>query len=477
MKKTTWLVIGGVAGGLVVVWLAAGWMSPGTPVEVDTVRRDRIQEFVDERGITRLPRTYVITMPYNGRIAPITLAEGDPVKQGDSVAQIVPEDLKLAVDQAKATVERLDASIAENRDVNLEKIAWEQAELFDKSMEESVKVAASQKELSKQKYDYSDSHLQRVETLFKQKLNEGDDRRIVSKDEFERAALQAIEDKLAWEQSKNSHQAMVFMKRATETMLKLIEQYIEDRKLADAVLRKQKAEADVRRQQAELDQKRGTILSPVDGVVLRRCECNERALAAGTPLLEIGRLEDLEIEADVLSVDVVKAKQGSPVRIYGPAVGEGLPGDEQAPEGRDYAKGTVHKIYPAGFTKISSLGVEEQRVKVIIGFDKDDREWLRKERNLGVGYRVRVRIYTDENPNALVVPSSALSRDGEGNWNVYAVRDGRAQVQPVEVGMINDELAEVIQGKGLAEGDQVVRAPESDLADGQRVEAVLEKGP
>jgi len=143
-------------------------------------------------------------------------------------------------------------------------------------------------------------------------------------------------------------------------------------------------------------------------------------------------------------------------------------------DGKDYAGGTVDKIYPAGFTKISSLGVEQQRVKVIVHFDPKDFQWLRRERDLGVGYRVRVRITTGEEPNALVIPRSALFRGSRGKWNVYAIREGRARTEVVEVGMLNDELAQITSG--LAAGDVVVRAPESELEEGQRVKTVVEEG-
>jgi HlyD family secretion protein len=228
-----------------------------------------------------------------------------------------------------------------------------------------------------------------------------------------------------------------------------------------AVLRHRKAQVDARLKRALLDQQRGTMTSPVDGVVLSRAVSNECLLPAGATLLEIGRLEDLEVEADVLSPDVVRFREGSQVDVYGPAVGQ------PAADGKDHADGTVQKIFPAGFTKISSLGVEQQRVKVIVRINDADLKWLRRERNLGVGYRVRVRIYTAERPQALVIPRSALFRAAGGGWQVYAVRNCRASLQDVQVGLINDEAAEITAG--LSEGEQVVLAPESNLEHGARV--------
>jgi HlyD family secretion protein len=220
---------------------------------------------------------------------------------------------------------------------------------------------------------------------------------------------------------------------------------------------KQRAEAVARLQQVLQDQQRGTLVSPVDGVVLARHVTDERYISAGTVLLEIGRLEDLEVEAEVLSQDVVDVKRGNEVEIYGPAIGD------------PPARGVVTRIYPTGFTKISSLGVEQQRVMVILKMNDNDLQRMINERGLGVDYRVRVKIFTQQKPRALTVPRSALFRGGNGDWQVFVVRRGRAQRVPLKLGLMNDNLAEVVEG--LQQGETVVLAPESGLTDGQRVTA------
>jgi HlyD family secretion protein len=174
-------------------------------------------------------------------------------------------------------------------------------------------------------------------------------------------------------------------------------------------------------------------------------------------LLKIGQLEELEVEADILSQDVVNVKEGNTVDITGPAIGLVA------------AHGTVKRIYPAGFTKVSSLGVEQQRVKVIIGIKADDLSRLRKQRELGVDYRVRVRIFTASKEDALVAPRSALFRGGDGKWQVFVIRDGKVQLQAVETGLMNDETVEITNGLQLDE--LVVLAPETSLKDGARVKA------
>jgi HlyD family secretion protein len=165
----------------------------------------------------------------------------------------------------------------------------------------------------------------------------------------------------------------------------------------------------------------------------------------------------MEVEADVLTLDVVAAKVGDAVEIYGPAIGQ------KAVAGR------VARIFPAGFTKVSSLGVEQQRVKVIVHFDKGALEPLLRAQGLGVGYAVRVKIKTGKASHALIVPRSALFRSLENRWQVFAVRGGRARLQDVEVGLMNDREAEI--QKGLQKDEQVVLAPESTLEDGTKVKA------
>jgi HlyD family secretion protein len=453
MNAKAWLIAAGVVAGAAGVFAAAGGFSSALPVELVEITVGPIEEFVDERGKTRLPETCLVTMPINGRIESVALAEGAPVERGQVVARIVPLDLDLTVAEAQAVVDRLKAAIEENRYKAIEETALEQAKQFVRSMADTVKVALTRVESGKDRFDYQEKNLGRIQSLVKSGAQ--------SEDDLDRARLDKLQAGWNLRQDELVLSATESLAAATNLLPAMVEQFMARKTYTEAVLEKQLAEATARLRQVEQEEKRGTMTSPIDGVVLERAIVNERFLSAGTVLLEIGRLDDLEVEVDVLSVDVVDVKPGDRVRIYGPVIGRRLP------NGTDHARGTVQKIYPAGFTKISSLGVEEQRVKVIVDFDRDDLAWLRKERDLGVGYRVRVRIITAAKPDALLVPRSALFRGSDGAWNVYAVRDGRARVETVAIRMMNDEVAEV--AAGLVAGDVVVRAPESNLADGERV--------
>lgn len=450
--RLLWILGGMIVCGLV-AWGIVHAASSGVSVETAPVTKERIREFVDERAVTRLPRTYLITMPFAGRIEEITRKEGDKVSKGgpdnpeDYVARIVPRDLELAVQQADAAHKALEARIRENDDNTVEQTGHQQTLDFVKSMNSTVAAAAARVAAGKARHAYAESNLGRIRDA----VGAG----AYTKDDLERATLRELEARVDYQQDTLVHDAMLAMQAATNLMPTMVQQYITRKGLTGNVLQEQKAEAWAHLQRVRQDQDRGLMYSHVDGVVLRRHNTNERFLAAGQPLLEIGKLEELEVEADVLSLDVVDAKVGHPVEIYGPAIGSSP------------AMGKVARIFPAGFTKVSSLGVEQQRVKVIVHFDREDLARLLKDPGLGEGYRVRVKIFTAEQADALTVPRSALFRGRKGQWQVYVVRDGRARIQTVQVGLINDEAVQITSG--TAAGERVVLAPESNLTDGARV--------
>ncbi len=203
------------------------------------------------------------------------------------------------------------------------------------------------------------------------------------------------------------------------------------------------------------------IKAPVSGTVLRVFRESATVVLAGEPLLEIGDAGDLEVEVDVLSSDAVRVSPGANVLL-----------DDWG--GDHVILGRVRRIEPAAFTKVSALGVEEQRVNVII--DLPDKTELH---GLGDGYRVEASIEIWAGENVLQVPVGSLFREGakasagggvetELSWTVYAVRQGRAQRQQVRIGHRNDDTAEVLDG--LSEGDSVIRHPGDQVRQGIKIE-------
>jgi HlyD family secretion protein len=191
--------------------------------------------------------------------------------------------------------------------------------------------------------------------------------------------------------------------------------------------------------------------SPVDGVVLRRLHESEAVVPIGQPLLEVGDLDDLEIVSDLLSSAAVKVQPGQPVSI------EQWGGDRPL-------RGRVQRVEPSGFTKISALGVEEQRVNTVVDFVEPRAVWQR----LGDSYRVEVRIVVWSAADVLKVPTSSLFRH-ETAWAVYAVENGVARVRLVEVGQRSGLEAEVLGG--VTAGDLIIVYPSDAIRDGVKVAA------
>jgi HlyD family secretion protein len=190
------------------------------------------------------------------------------------------------------------------------------------------------------------------------------------------------------------------------------------------------------------------VIAPASGRVLKIIQDSEAAVPPGTPLVDIGDPLDLEVVADLLSTDAVQIKVGAPARIDG--------------WGGPTIQGKVVRVDPAGFLKVSALGIEEQRVRVTIDFVDPPGTWSQ----LGHDYRVIVHVGIWSADDALTVPVSALFRKGD-DWAVFAIDKGRAQTKVVKVGHRNNHFAEVLAG--LSAGTQVVVHPSDRISDGTRV--------
>jgi HlyD family secretion protein len=450
----TWIILAAAAAVVLVAALGYTSFSSGTPVEAVAARRGPIQEYVDEEGKTRLAETYLITMPYDGRVEPIELVEGTPVTKGQVVARIAPLDIELSKATAQAVVDRLKASIKENDDASVETTGLQQTVSMLESIDRMVEAAAARVKSGQAKLEYAEKNLGRIQRLAKSGAK--------TEDDLDQARVSHVESSVNYQQDVLVLRAAEAMRAAASLLPTMVRQYIQRKLLTHDVLQQQLAEAQVHMRDTENNARLGTMTSPVDGVVLERAVSNEREVSVGTVLLRIGRWEDLEIEADVLSQDVVRVKPSQHVEVHGPAIGV-------TPASAD-----VTRIFPAGFTKTSSLGVEQQRVKVIMKFAPDDLRRLREQNDLGVHYRVRVRIFTAESSGTLVIPRSALFRGSKNDWRVFAIRGGRAHLQAVKVGLSNDESAEITSG--LSTNDQVILAPETSLTEGQAVR-VIDTGP
>ncbi|HEY9026655.1 MAG TPA: HlyD family efflux transporter periplasmic adaptor subunit [Burkholderiaceae bacterium] len=191
------------------------------------------------------------------------------------------------------------------------------------------------------------------------------------------------------------------------------------------------------------------LVAPVSGEVLRVLRESESVTLAGVSIMEIGDPHGLEIVADLVSEDAVKVREGDPAVIA----------DWGGPQP---LHARVRRIEPSGFTKISALGVEEQRVNVLLDFTDPPERWS----SIADGYRVMVHVIVWRADDVVRIPVSAMFRRGDG-WAAFRVQNGRARLAALRVGHVNDEVAEVLDG--LSAGDQVIAHPSDRIADGIRV--------
>lgn len=397
------------------------------PVEVDfaEVERGDVLVTVDEDGKTRIREKYVVSTPLAGRLLRINMDPGDPVVAGKTLL---------------ATIEPRDPDLLDAR-------AVAQAEARVRAAESAVKKTEPMLEQARIEQSNAETQLQRVRAanvaLSASELDEAEARYRAATEDL-RAARYAQE--IAEFELEQAQAALVRSRPRDE------DRASPGRRLPSAeqsdVPDRDPAPGDDREDQG-LNGWNYNISSPITGRVLRVFQESSAVVTAGMSLLELGDPSDLEVEIDVLSSDAVKIDPGARVML------EHWGGDQTL-------HAQVRLVEPSGFTKISTLGVEEQRVNVIV----DLTDAVDARRSLGDGFRVEARIVVAEAKDVLRIPASALFRPDEG-WAVFRVVEGRAVATVVEPGHQNGLEAEI--KSGLAAGDQVIIHPSDQVADGVQV--------
>lgn len=438
MNKRLVLILAGVVvvGGL----LAWQLIQPDAIVETTAVRSGTIRAYVEERAITRLPQTYLISNPISGWLERIDLREGDKITQGQVVATLELSDLKDQVEQAKHRIAVLKVQLEKESDHRLEQNLLVESNATVKAIDETVEAAEAKNEASKAIADFAKSEADRLRDLR--------ERDAATAREFRQAETEARRTRAEYRGDLLELAALKTLAAVSYIGPKFIHDYIDRKSFEQQRIQRELDEAQLDLEMRKRNLERAVMKSPIDGVVLSRQQTRHQYLAAGTPLLTLGRLEEMEVVADVLTERAMSLSIGNEVEI----TGEGLPAGG--------IKGRVTRIFPEGFKKVSSLGVEQQRVPVVIGFED-------RPAALGAEYRVDVRIIHASVDDAVIIPRSALFRDADGNWRAFVVSSDVVRNQVLTLGIMNDREAEV--RKGLSKGDQVVVAPSRDLEDGMRV--------
>ena len=389
----------GLAGLLVVMIIGAIFyaLSPSpVPVDTEVIGEGSLRVTVDEEGKTRIKDVFVVSAPITGRVLRSPLEEGDIVESGQTtVAAIEPSpppfldlrsrrELQAQIEAAKASVDLAEAEVKRA-----------EAEL-----------------------DFAEHDLERARSLSKKK--------VVSERVLQKASIE-VETKSA------------ALARAQANKI------LHERELETAIARLTGPEEDSPNSYAQSCCM--AVKSPVSGRVLKVLKKSKQIVIQGTPLLEIGNPEQLELVVELLSADAVRVPIGAPAIVSAWGGGD--------------LTAKVSRIEPAGFTKVSALGIEEQRVKVILDFDPAGLgEALQR---LGHDYRVFVRIIIEDLQDVLVVPLGALFRVND-SWMVYVLQNGAAALRSIKLGQRNTEYAAVLDG--LKKGDRVVLHPSDRITDG-----------
>ena len=418
------------------------------PVQIASVKQKQISSYVEERAKTTLPRIYHITMPLDGQIEAISLKPGTHVKKGQTIAKMDTADLKTAVAEAQARLDSAQSQIKVNGFNLLEETALKESKAWIDSMNSAVEATRKKAEASLAQEKYAKWWLDSSEDLYSKEAT--------SLQNLKEARSEHVQIQVTHQADQFVYHSAKSFSEVSKLLPTYIKQYLERKSIVREVLASEAAAAEAALNQAIRNLEKATMTSPIDGVILKRYHKDIQVLPAGENLLDIGNLENLEVTANILSDEVVGIKPDNLVEIYGPAVGT------------KPVHGKVVRINPQGFTKISSLGVEQQRVPVIISINQDDLTMLLdSERKLGVEYRVQVRIYTATHKNSLTVPRTSLFRGSSGQWELFVVKRGKIRLVNVEVGLTNDKEAEIT--KGLRIGDIIVIAPDSTLTNGTKV--------
>ena len=408
-------------------------------IEAISARRGAIRESFVEPARTRLARTYPVTMPVDGRVARIELEPGDKVTKGQRLAEIDLVPFEQAVAEAEAAVKELVAEIEVKEDNRLEKTAAEDAEAAVKAAQEALKAADEEVAAEKARADRAAKDLARNKALFAEK--------VIAEDQLDDAKLAAETSLIEFRKQQFYRAALKAMVVAVNLYPRAVNQWIAKKGLEKSAIVHRCEQAKARLALAKHRLRLADARSPIDGIVLKRLEQGDRPIGAGQQLLLLGNLDELEVEADVLTQDVLRLRLGSEVGLE--------PASGIAP-----IAGKVKRIEPAGFTKLSSLGVEQQRVKVIAAF-------AGKHDNLGVGYRLHARFLTGAKTDALIVPRFSVLQAPDRSFYVFKVVDGTLVRQAVVIGLRSDLELEVTDG--LAESDLIVARPDATMKDGGKV--------
>jgi HlyD family secretion protein len=416
-------------GGLGLVGLVVYSLRP-QPIEVDlaVIERGPLQVTVNAEGQTRVRDRYVIAASVDGELQRIDLRAGDSVEAGAVVGQIAPLPLTSQVEATQAQLRAVQAQLAGVDTQRPKPAAINQAETRIRAAQAQVNQAQAQVNQAQAAWEQAQRDLDRLATLHRQGAIARQDWEVAQLTETQRRQeLATARQQVAVAQAD--------VQAARDALAVLLAEQRDPDYLVD-VYQAQRAGLEAELASLADDARRTTITAPASGQVLQIMEPSARYVAAGTPLLSVGNPNSLELVIDILSTDAVRVAPQTPIRV------DRWGGDE-------VLSATVRRVEPSAFTKVSALGVDEQRVNVIADFTDPAVP-------LGDGFRVEAQIVVWEAADVLKIPISALFRC-DTDWCTFVAAEGRAQVRPVTLGPRSD--FEAVVEAGVEAGEQVVLYP------------------
>ncbi len=437
------LILPGVAVLLILAAVIWSSLRP-TGVESVVVTRGAIRSFVEEEGRTRVVDRFVISAPVTGRMLRLTVKEGERVAAGGLLVEMDRLALDARVIEAQSRIRSLAQRLSGVGKCRPKPEAITRSKLLEEVAVNAWNAAKHALAQAKATADQASRDAARAKDLAGKGTISG------SEEEEARLAERVASEALT--AAEVQFRIREIEKQIAKLATKLLEDSAGDLDWEEHLYREQMKEIRAGLAVLEDDLSRARLIAPVDGVVLVLFQESEAVLAAGTPILEFGDVDRLEVEADLLSEDAARLTKGMKVVVAGRALA-----------GRE-VEGRLTKVYPSAFRKISSLGVEQQRVTVIATFDGS-------KLKLGDRFRVDFKVILEEREDAVLVPEAALFRE-QGEWRAFRIEDGRARVVAVKTGIRDGRKREVLEG--LSAGDRILIHPDPALSDGTRV-TVLEK--
>lgn len=422
---------------LAVAILAACGGDDGPPTI--RVERRRVVDSILEPARTRLEHRHLVSMPVAARIAHVELKPGDPVAKGQPLVVVDRVPFETAAAEASARVAELEARLALALDEKVETERLAQARAMAEGAAARRESAAIAIEEWRPRAERLRKELDRVSALAPDSY--------ASQSQLDEARMNWESADAAWRGASSNLKELEAMAVGAEREAAAAEALLARRKLEAGILREQLVQAVALRDAANHRLALTNIVSPIDGIVLERYELGGGALPDGARLFLLGNLDELEVEADLLTQDAFLVQPGDPVE-YTVAAGE------------PPLKGVVSRVEPAGFVKLSSLGVEQQRVYVISTVEN-------RPANLGWAYRLQARYVRGAKDDALAVPRSAVLQAPDETLYVFRLDGGRIRRTPVTLGLKSDFWVEIADG--LDEGATVLTNPDATMEDGQRM--------